>query len=91
MPGDEITTGELARRIDRVEKQLAEGFRAINLTIAAQQFIHVDRYNADREAFDRRIAQLEDRSTWLSRTVGATLFMAVVSVALTFLVARGGL
>jgi hypothetical protein len=91
MPGDEITTGELARRIDRVERQLTDGFREVNRTIESQQFVHIDRYDADRAALDHRVTQLEDRSTWLSRTVGATLFMAVVSVALTFLVARGGL
>jgi hypothetical protein len=87
---DEITTGELARRIDRVERQLADGFKEVNRTIESQQFVHVDRYDADTRANDRRVAALESTLKWQARTLGGALLAVLAETLLLVFVARGG-
>lgn len=86
----EVTIGELARGMDALERRMREGFLALQRSIDALSYVHVDRYEADQRAAERRISELEERSTWLSRAVAGALIMAVISAAVGLLVARGG-
>jgi hypothetical protein len=88
---DEVTTGELARRMDRLDRRVDDGFRQIGVQLANQPYVHEDVYDVDKAAIERRVGELEDRSKWVTRTFAAALMGVLLVQVLQLLFARGGL
>lgn len=89
--GDEVTLGELARRIEAMERRIDVRFSVIDRRLESLQFITADRYNAEQIAVHAEIAEIKDKIKWVSRTIGGVLITLVSSAVLTLLAARGGL
>lgn len=94
-PGDQVpdgpvTIGELARRMTGIERRMDLGFEHVQRSIEKLQYVHVDRYDAERSAITERLATIEATARWLSRAVSGALITAVIGAIVTILVARGG-
>lgn len=90
MPDNDITLGEITRRLDRMEKSTTEGFRAIEAKLERLPFVTLDKYTPEREALVSRLDTLEERAKWVSRTIAGAIVTMVASVILTLIAARGG-
>jgi hypothetical protein len=83
---DEITMGELARRLDRFETRIDQQFVGVHRQIDSLQFV-------SRDAFDalvNRVEGLEESSQWRYRLLAGalvTLTIAMIGVIMG-LVAR---
>lgn len=64
----DITLGEVARRVDRLDQEMRAGFKAVQEEIAKLAFVPAAVYAADRAADVERIRRLEDD---LKEEVGA--------------------
>ncbi len=57
-PGD-ITTGELGRRVDRLDREMKAGFESLHNEIRTLQFVPAAVYAADRSADQERLRRME--------------------------------
>jgi hypothetical protein len=82
---DEITMGELARRLDRFETRIDQQFVGVHRQIESLQFV-------SRDAFDALVARvddLEEVSTWRYRLHAGglvTLTIALIGVIMGLVV-----
>lgn len=60
---DDITTGEVVRRLDRMEKATADNFERIYQKLDTLDFVRHDVYEAHRAADDMRFKALEQSNT----------------------------
>lgn len=60
MTAPDVTLGEVARRVDRVETEMRTGFREVKEEIARLSFVPAAVYAADRSADAHRLTRLED-------------------------------
>lgn len=84
---DEITTGELGRRLDRLEKAVQDGFKAQDDRLLNTVVTRVE-YSAKHEALAERVTDLEDindskssRNWGLITAVAAALVTDLVTLA----------
>lgn len=84
MPAEEPTLGEILRRLEELSIEV----KSIPLRID-ETYLRRDVYSSDltrtEQAMDHilhRIEQMESRSEWVVRTVGALVIAAIVGVAL---------
>lgn len=56
---DDVTLGEIARRLDRHEQSIAEALREVRADIAALSYVPTGTYEAHRAAAGQRVGQLE--------------------------------
>lgn len=101
---DPVTLGEVYRRLTQFESRIDANVQSINTQIAttARDFIHIDRYLAERAATGERIAGVESDiaeiradNKWLRRTVilavgGAVLNIVVGTLVLLIGIGFGG-
>lgn len=94
---DDVTIGELGRRMTGLESRMTEGFIAVRTQISALKFIGNDRYEADRRADDRRFEAIEDKYEEQAATtkklwwVIVAQLVGLIAEAVFFLaIARGG-
>jgi hypothetical protein len=83
---DEITMGELARRLDRFETRIDQQFVGVHRQIDALQFVSRDAF----DALANRVDALEESSQWRYRLLAGalvTLTIAMIGVIMG-LVAR---
>lgn len=80
MMPDEVTIGELARRIDRIDRAMADGFREVSRTIEAQQFVHIDRYDADRRADKQHFDLIDQRHSEIKETTKRLWWLILAAV-----------
>jgi hypothetical protein len=92
MPLDEVTIGELSRRLSAFEKRVDDGFKGLGEKIQSLEYVHVDRYEAEQvtvdlriTAVDTRVAAGEERLRWLTRMATTALVSAVLTVAVTII------
>lgn len=86
MPGEAVTMGELARRLDRFESRIDAQFGGVHRQIESLQFVSRDAFNALVE----RVDQLEEAGKWRYRLLAGalvTLTIALIGVIMG-LVAR---
>lgn len=96
---DEVTTGELSRRIEAMERHMQEQFRQVTHAINSQQFVHNDRYAAEQRGIAERmnimqtdINELKESRQWTARAIVVSfLFPITVAVIVAALIARGGM
>lgn len=56
----EVTLGEVARGVSRVEREMHEGFAAIRREIAGLSFVPAQVYAADMLAYRERVVRVEE-------------------------------
>lgn len=76
-PPDEVTLGELARRLTRIEGKLDQ-----------QIYVPRDLYESQRRDDRERLTKLEDTMTWAFRLVGAAFLGIILEGILLFAGAR---
>ena len=65
---DDVTIGELARRMSSLERRMDDGFQNVNRSLAALQFVHIDRYEADQRSLVRQVEAIDARHVELQAT-----------------------
>jgi len=87
---DEISTGELDRRLSDMRAEMRSQFDKVNHHIEALQFVSRDTYLVQMQALTERLVKLEDAKTWLSRAVVVSLlFPILAAIVIALLVASG--
>ncbi len=79
---DDVSMGELARRLDRFETRVDNQFAAMHRQIESLQFVSRDAYTALVE----RVDALEEGSKWRYRLLAGalvTLAVALIGVVMT--------
>ena len=87
---DDVTLGELARRVDRLETAMTEGFRELRDEIRNLAFVPAGVYASDQSALRERIQQLEKRADRVDNRawhVRASLLIAAFSGLLSLIIA----
>lgn len=90
MDPDDVTLGELGRRVDRLDDQMNKGFEAMRNEIRNLSFVPAGVYASDQGATNQRINRLEQRSDTAEQRgwqVRVAIIMAVFSTLLTVVVA----
>lgn len=86
---DDLSNGEIARRMDRLELRYDVRFDRIDHKLDSLQFVHRDTYNAHLTALTDRIESLEENSAWLKKAIiGQILFPVIVALILAFALTR---
>jgi hypothetical protein len=99
---DPVTLGEVYRRLSEFERRFDAAVRTINqqITENSRDYIHVDRYIAERAAQGERIGAVEAdvaeilaNNKWRDRTMVLTALTVAVNVAvgIALLLIGGGL
>jgi hypothetical protein len=88
MPED-VTMGELARRLDRLEMRQGEAFTEVHRQIDNLQFVHRDTYLVQMTAMSDRLETLEEKNRWMARaSVTSIIFPVIVAVILALALTR---
>ena len=90
---NEITTGELSRRMDGLERHIDGRFDRLHKQIADMQFVPLQSWQLRNELVDERftrnearIEQLEERNTWLSRALVMAVIVAILIPAISLII-----
>jgi len=87
---DEITLGELARRLDRMEVRMDGQFAQVGRQIENLQYVPRDIYALQVGEMSGRIDELEQAKMWLTRTIIASIaFPILVGIIMALVVTRG--
>lgn len=73
----DITSGELVRRLDVIDKKLEEMPSAI-----ASEFVRRELFETQHGHLEGRVEKLEDRSEWLARLVLGLVITSLVAGAI---------
>lgn len=84
MPED-VTLGELGRRVDRVETSVRDGFDHVHRQIESLTFVNKDTYEARHKAVTDRLDVLEERDRWRGRTIIVSLCLPVLVAIILYL------
>lgn len=87
---DEVTIGELARRLDGLERSIGRQFDSVTRQITSLSFVSRDAYEAQREAIMERLIELEEGRKWMARAVITALLFPVITAIIIVLVVGGG-
>lgn len=94
---DDVTLGELGRRVDRLESQMWAGFEGIRAELRGLAFVPAGVYASDQAACNMRINRLEEnyktndaRSWQVKLAVIAALFSAMLTLGITVVLAYIG-
>ena len=88
---DDITIGELARRLDASDRRTEDGFRRIEQRISQQQFVRADVFEVRMTDAHARIDGLEESKKWAVRLVIANVFMLIlIPIYLLIVLGRPG-
>lgn len=90
MPDEEVTIGEVWRRLEGLERRIDSGFSRLDRSIDALQFVHQDVYASNQRAIWDAINETKGKITWVTRTVAGALIVAVITALLGLFAARGG-
>lgn len=86
---DDVTMGELARRLDRVETRITEQFSDMHRQLEGLQFVHRDTYLVQMSAITDRLEALEEKNTWIARAlVTSIIFPVIVAIILALALTR---
>lgn len=77
---DTVTTGELGRRLDKLEGKVDRGFEELRDTIVATSvtFVRLDLYLSERDALKDDIESVRKLSMWALALVVSTTIGAIV-------------
>lgn len=75
---DEVTMGELTRRLDRTDEALRLGFADVQASIHALDIITRAEYRSDHTSVLQRIEDLESAQQWLTRTIIGLVLVALI-------------
>lgn len=80
---DDLTIGELGRRLDGFERRIEQRLNSIDRHIESLQFVHRDTYNVEVGNLARRVDDLEESKRWFARgLITALLFPVLVAIIL---------
>lgn len=82
---DEITTGELSRRMDAFERHFDNRFDRLTHQINSLQFVTKAEYTLQIKVLEDRIEDLEEAKTWLSRALVLAVLTSIIIPALLLL------
>lgn len=87
---DTVTTGELGRRLEKLEEKVDRGFESLNETIVATSvtFVRLDLYLSERDNMKDDLEAVRKLSMWalalvVSTTIGA-IVLGIVSASGAF-------
>lgn len=82
---DEITLGEIARRMDRMEQRMEQGFQNATQQIESLAFVSKDTYEVQMRALNERLGTVDKRQDaseesrrWMVRALVTSLLLPVV-------------
>ena len=95
--GEDITIGEVWRRMLAIESEMHHGFDSMRIQINELKVVTIERYVADQATNslrfannEKRIDAIEEKNRWMFRTTVAAVMGALLSMLLTIALARGG-
>lgn len=89
MSVDDMTLGELSRRLDAMERRLEAEFSKIGRSIESLNFVHIEQYRAERDALRSDVADIRDNLKWIVRSVvAALLFPLLVTIGVAIVVGK---
>ena len=75
----EISSGELLRRLDVIDKKLEEMPSAI-----ASEFVRRELFETQHKHLEGRVEKLEDRSEWIARLVIGIIVAGLLAGAISY-------
>ena len=75
----DITSGELVRRLDVIDKKLEEMPQAI-----ASEFVRRELFDTQHQHLESRVEKLEDRSEWIARLVIGIIVAGLLAGAISY-------
>lgn len=77
---DSISTGELGRRLERLESHVSDGFRELNATIIATSstYLRIDLYLSERDAQKEELEATRRIAMWALGTICSVTLGAIV-------------
>lgn len=86
---DEISLGEVARRLDRFERSVDQQFTGVHRQIESMQYVSRETYEARHKALSARVEELEDSKRWFSRgLVVSFVFPVLVAIVLALVLTK---
>lgn len=80
---DDVTLGEVVRRLDSLEKRMDGNFGNVTRQLENLQFVHRDTYSVQMAAVVDRLEALEESKAWVARgLVTCLIFPVVVAIIL---------
>ena len=86
MIDDDVTLGELARSLGKLDEKVTERFKDLNARLDSQRFVSIELYESETLTQDKRLDSLEERLRNAVRT-GAGLMFAVIIPTITTVIA----
>ena len=83
---DDVTLGELARSLGKLDEKVTERFKDLNARLDSQRFVSIELYESETLTQDKRLDSLEERLRNAVRT-GAGLMFAVIIPTITTVIA----
>lgn len=89
MPGglEDVTLGEVYRNVTSLREEIRHGVSSVNARIDRLEFVPKGEYVEARNAFEDRIAKLENARDWLIRAVGGFVVSGILAAVF---ISRGG-
>ena len=87
---DDVTIGELGRRMATMENRMEAGFLSVAQSIQGLSFVHTERYEAERVASEHRLGDIEATLRWVTRAIFGAILTVVTSLIVAFFAATGG-
>lgn len=86
MPGDDVTLGELGRRLEALERRFDLRATELGDKIDSLQFVHRETFEAKHGALETRVKDIEEAKTFFARSLVVS-FVLPILVALILAVA----
>lgn len=90
MVDEDVTMGEVWRKLQAVESNMADGFKRIDRRFEEMAFVRVDVYASDQRQVVGRVNTIEEGLKWLRRTVFAALIAGLAPLIVTLVAIKGG-
>jgi hypothetical protein len=89
MAAEDVTIGELCRRLSAMESRMNAQFSEVNRRLDNLQFVPRDVYQAEMRAHDHRLIDLEEDRKWNRRAIVTSfVWPIIVGLLLAAMVTR---
>lgn len=87
---DDVTLGELGRRIDGLSRHVDAKFEALHHQLDSAHYLPMALYESEARAQNARIDAIDESLRWVRRTVFGAVIVFVIPVVLAALSIRQG-
>lgn len=89
MTGDDVTLGEVGRRVESLERRFDQRANELGAKIDSLQFVNRETYEAKHSALETRVAKLEEAKQFFGRSLIAQFaFPVLVALILAVVLTR---